>query len=256
VLHREFAEEEFGGHEDHDEAGATDTIFALRGPESPQALPQEDIGARESREEAASIHSVKVSRASQEVRAHSSDRQRVGDCPGCWRPGHRSHRTDVATVDAQQTANAKPEKAAATVASETKKIVATTARKPVVESAKSPASAANAPAAESATTTPDVESASTAKADVEKSALVTISGCLEFDDATFWLKDTDGVDAPKSRSWKSGFLRKRSAPIEVVETVHTLRLPTYVGHRVAATGTLIDREIQVRSLQRIADSCN
>ena len=167
-----------------------------------------------------------------------------------------SHRTDVATVDAQQTANAKPEKVAATVASETKKIVATTARKPVVESAKSPATAANAPAAESATTTPAVESASTAKADVEKSAPVTISGCLEFDDATFWLKDTDGVDAPKSRSWKSGFLRKRSAPIQVVETVHALRLPTYVGQRVAATGTLIDREIQVRSLQRIADSCS
>jgi hypothetical protein len=184
-----------------------------------------------------------------------------------------SRRTDVATVDAEQTANAKPEKVGATVGFETKKIVApmtpvagvaikahaadaTTARKLVVESAKSPAPAANAPAAESATTTPGVESASTVNADVEKSAPVTISGCLEFNDATFWLKDTDGLDAPKSRSWKSGFLRKRSAPIEVVETVHTLHLPTYVGQRVAATGTLIAREIQVRSLQRIADSCN
>jgi hypothetical protein len=182
-----------------------------------------------------------------------------------------SHRTDVATVGPQQTVNAQPEKVAATVGSETKKVLApmtpvtgvaikahpvdaTMARKPVVEAAKSPATAANPPAAESAATAPDLESTSTA--DVEKSAQVTISGCLEFDDATFWLKDTDGVDAPTSRSWRSGFLRKRSAPIEVVGTFHALRLPTYVRQRVAATGTLIERKMQVRSLQRIADFCS
>jgi hypothetical protein len=67
---------------------------------------------------------------------------------------------------------------------------------------------------------------------------------------------TDGVDAPTSRSWRSGFLRKRSAPIEVVGAAHTLRLPTCVRQRVAATGTLIERKMQVRSLQRIADFCS
>ena len=175
-----------------------------------------------------------------------------------------SHRTDVAAAGPQQTLNAQPEKVAATAGSETKKVLApmapvasvakTMARKPVVEAAKSPATAANPPASESAAAAPGLESTSTA--DVEKWAQVTISGCLEFDDATFWLKDTDGVDAPTSRSWRSGFLRKRSAPIEVVGAAHTLRLPTYVRQRVAATGTLIERKMQVRSLQRIADFCS
>ena len=64
------------------------------------------------------------------------------------------------------------------------------------------------------------------------------------------------MDAPTSRSWRSGFLRKRSAPIEVVGAFHTLRLPTYVRQRVAATGTLIERKMQVRSLLRIADFCS
>ena len=35
----------------------------------------------------------------------------------------------------------------------------------------------------------------------------TIVGCLTFDDGAFRLKDASGIDAPKSRSWKSGFLK-------------------------------------------------
>jgi hypothetical protein len=95
-----------------------------------------------------------------------------------------------------------------------------------------------------------------AEADVETSAMATITGCLEFDDGTFRLKDTAGAVAPKSRSWKSGFLKKRSATIEVVDTLHTVDLPTYVGQRVTAKGTLVDREMQLRSLQTSGDSCN
>jgi hypothetical protein len=88
-----------------------------------------------------------------------------------------------------------------------------------------------------------------------KSAPVTISGCLERSDGTFRLKDTAGADAPKSRSWKSGFLKKSSPSIEVVDAVHRLKLPDHVGQRVSVTGSLVDREMQVRSLQRIAASC-
>src|SRR2546427_386439 len=78
-----------GARDDHEEAGAIDTIFPLRGPESPQALPEEDIGARENREAAAPNHSVEGSSAPEEIRARSRDRPRAGDCPGCdWRPGH------------------------------------------------------------------------------------------------------------------------------------------------------------------------
>jgi len=96
----------------------------------------------------------------------------------------------------------------------------------------------------------------TEKVDVQTSA-VTITGCLDLDDEGFRLKDTAGVDAPKSRSWKSGFLTKRTAPIELLDADNSVKLSTYVGHRVAATGTLVDREMQVRSVRRVTTgSCN
>ena len=85
---------------------------------------------------------------------------------------------------------------------------------------------------------------------------VTITGCVANDEATFWLKDTSGADAPKSRNWKSGFLKKRPATIELLDATHVLRLPNYVGQRVAATGTLVNREMRAHSLQRIAASCS
>lgn len=94
------------------------------------------------------------------------------------------------------------------------------------------------------------------KASAAKSAPVTITGCLEKADDTFRLKDTSGADVPKARSWKSDFLKKSSAAIEVVDSSNKLKLPTHIGQRVSVTGTLVDREMQVRSLQRVAASCN
>jgi hypothetical protein len=89
-----------------------------------------------------------------------------------------------------------------------------------------------------------------------KPASVTLTGCLERDDRTFRLKDTSGEAAPKSRSWKSGFLKKSPASLEVVDASHTLKLPSHVGQRVSVTGVIADREMRVRSLQRVAASCN
>jgi hypothetical protein len=87
-------------------------------------------------------------------------------------------------------------------------------------------------------------------------AAVTITGCLErADETTFRLKDTVGEDAPKSRSWKSGFLKKGSASIEVVDAAQRLKLSDHVGQKVSVTGTLVEREMQVRSLQRVSTSC-
>jgi cytoskeletal protein RodZ len=106
------------------------------------------------------------------------------------------------------------------------------------------ATAVSARSAESATKTPE-----------PKSAPVTITGCLERADETFRLKDATGVDAPKSRSWKSGFLKKGSASVEIVDAANELKLPDHVGQRVSVTGTLMDRAMQGRSLQRVAASC-
>jgi hypothetical protein len=87
-------------------------------------------------------------------------------------------------------------------------------------------------------------------------APVTITGCLEYDDDVYRLKDTSGAQAPKARSWKSGFLKKNSATIAIVDAADRARLPNHVGQRVVVTGTLVDREMQVRSLRPVASSCH
>jgi hypothetical protein len=97
---------------------------------------------------------------------------------------------------------------------------------------------------------------STSNAASQTATSVTITGCVANDEETFWLKDTSGADAPKSRNWKSGFLKKRPAPIELLDATHALRLPNYVGQRVVATGTLVNREMRAHSLQRVGSSCS
>jgi hypothetical protein len=88
-------------------------------------------------------------------------------------------------------------------------------------------------------------------------ASVTITGCLEVTvgQDEFRLTDTDGADAPKSRSWRSGFLRKRSAPVALVEAADRQALHAQVGKRIAATGLLTGGELKVNSL-RVVGSCN
>jgi len=88
------------------------------------------------------------------------------------------------------------------------------------------------------------------------SGAVTITGCLEEDNDVFKLKNTEGADAPQSRSWKTGFLKKRSATITVVDASHRWKLEKHVGERIAVTGSLADREMQLRSLSRVTASCS
>ena len=85
--------------------------------------------------------------------------------------------------------------------------------------------------------------------------IATIAGCLTFDDGEYRLKDATGTDAPKSRSWKSGFLTKRSASIDIVDSHQSLGLPAHVGQRVEIAGTLVERELQAQSLVQLAASC-
>jgi hypothetical protein len=87
-------------------------------------------------------------------------------------------------------------------------------------------------------------------------AAVTLTGCLAREGDGFRLKDTSGTDAPKTRSWKSGFLKKGSATVDVVDAAHTLNLSSHVGRRVSVTGALDGREMTARALRRVAASCN
>ena len=108
----------------------------------------------------------------------------------------------------------------------------------------------------------DVSPVPTPKSDADASktsaantAPVTIFGCLERSNETYRLTDTDGVDAPKARSWKTAFLKKGAASVEVVDPGNRARLSSHVGHRVGVTGTLSDKQMQVRSIRKISSSC-
>lgn len=168
--------------------------------------------------------------------------------------GQPSHRVDVTRVDAPPEANAPVQHVLA---------ARPTTKKTVVSKVPVTAAAAKTHTADvSMGKTPTVESVkapaveSTGKADVQNVALVTITGCLERDDETFWLKDTSGEDVPKSRSWKSGFLKKRPSRIELVDATQTLKLSSHLGQHVAATGIVMNRKMGARSLRRVAPSCD
>jgi len=121
-------------------------------------------------------------------------------------------------------------------------------RAPAVQSAPKPAAVALA--AQSAAVDSKVQP------ELQETAAVTITGCLERDGVTFWLKDASGLpDTPKARSWRSGFLKKRSSRVGVVSATNALRLPNYLGERVAATGALMDGQMRARSVRRLAASC-
>ena len=88
-----------------------------------------------------------------------------------------------------------------------------------------------------------------------KGARATVVGCLEDDGPMFRLTDTTGADAPKARSWKSGFIKKGAAPVKLVGSSNALNLASHVGRRVSVTGTLANREMQADALHRVAGSC-
>jgi hypothetical protein len=87
---------------------------------------------------------------------------------------------------------------------------------------------------------------------------VTVTGCLESsgNDNRFRLTDTEGGDAPRSRNWRTGFLKKRSTSVALVDPPDPHELQTQVGQRVAATGLLTSRELRVASLRVIGPRCN
>jgi hypothetical protein len=92
----------------------------------------------------------------------------------------------------------------------------------------------------------------------EESVATTIAGCLihDEDDNLFQLKDTDGMHAPKARSWKSGFIKKGSAKVDILDTNNRLSLASHVGYRVSVSGTLADREMQARSVRTTTERCD
>jgi hypothetical protein len=87
-------------------------------------------------------------------------------------------------------------------------------------------------------------------------APVTITGCLANDNQHFTLRKTSGGDAPKARSWRFGFFKRRASDIEIVDPANVVDLQSYVGDRVSATGILSNKDMRLRSMRRVGGGCN
>ena len=124
---------------------------------------------------------------------------------------------------------------------------------PGVKPASTPKKVTTVSAAPSAS--PVVATASAPVAQVAKGARATVVGCLEGEGVAFRLTDTTGADAPKARSWKSGFIKKGAAPVKLVGSSNALNLASNVGRRVSVTGTLANREMEAHAMHRVGGSC-
>ena len=84
---------------------------------------------------------------------------------------------------------------------------------------------------------------------------VTLTGCLRADGIKYKLTDLQG-QAPKGRTWKTGFMKKTPKDLEVVGASSNVKLKDHVGRRVTIVG-MKDGETQVKALsvKRVAGSC-
>jgi hypothetical protein len=138
---------------------------------------------------------------------------------------------------------------AAVVATDAQAEMATPVKNVAATSGPARRATADAPAE---TPEPDASADTT----TAKRSPITIAGCLErADAAAFRLTDTAGADAPKSRSWKSGWMRKGSAAVQLTDPTHGMRLANHVGQRVSVTGMLNERQMEVWSLRRVSATC-
>ncbi|HUK33384.1 MAG TPA: hypothetical protein VLV86_05715, partial [Vicinamibacterales bacterium] len=75
--------------------------------------------------------------------------------------------------------------------------------------------------------TPKAVTPAVATASAQSAERVTITGCLEQTREGYRLKDTEGIDAPRSRTWKTAFLTKHTASVAVVDEKNRLTLANH-----------------------------
>jgi hypothetical protein len=84
---------------------------------------------------------------------------------------------------------------------------------------------------------------------------VTMIGCLESDGSNYRLADVQGNQAPKGRSWKTGFVTKKTKNIDLVGVPASLKLQDHVGRKVSVSGLRDDEtHFKARSIKQLG-SC-
>jgi hypothetical protein len=100
-----------------------------------------------------------------------------------------------------------------------------------------------------------VAAPATATARAAQPTPVSMTGCLQRAGDGFVLKNAEGPAVSKTRSWKSGFLKRSAPSIDLLDTGHAAHLGSHIGQRVAVSGPLADGGLQVQSLRRVAAAC-
>jgi hypothetical protein len=95
------------------------------------------------------------------------------------------------------------------------------------------------------------------KANAGNAQAVTVTGCLVHDEHSYRLTRVSGAEAPKSRNWRSLYVKKSTPRFEVVDGSGKLALKDHVGQTVKITGTVSgERQLRPRSVQRVSSSCS
>jgi len=84
----------------------------------------------------------------------------------------------------------------------------------------------------------------------------TMTGCLQADGGKFRLTKLEGANAPKSRSWKTGYVKKTTKDVEVVGSSSSLKLKDQVGRKVTVSGSRDGDTFKAQSIKQIAKSCS
>jgi len=116
---------------------------------------------------------------------------------------------------------------------------------------KAPAKAAPAKAAPAKAVPAKAAPAKVAVAPIDPNS-VTMIGCLESDGVNYRLSDVQGNLAPKGRSWKTGFVTKKTKNIDLVGASSTLNLKDNVGRKVSVIGVKDgETHLKARSVKQI-----
>ena len=112
--------------------------------------------------------------------------------------------------------------------------------------AKAPAKGAPAKALPAKATVVPVEAGS-----------ITLTGCLQADGRKYMLTDPEGPKAEKGRSWKTGFITKKSKDVEVVAASTSMKLGDFRGHKVSVVGVKDGQaHLKARTIKQLTGSCS
>jgi hypothetical protein len=86
---------------------------------------------------------------------------------------------------------------------------------------------------------------------------ITLTGCLHANGKKYTLTDAAGTKAEKGRTWKTGFITKKSKDVEVVAASSTMKLSDFRGHKVSVVGVRDgEAHLKARTIRQLVGACS